>query len=79
VTAAWTADNFVLRAEHLARSVHDKVLVEDANFAVGSGEVIAGVGPTGAASGITSLVITLLIRGRLFTAAEQLILQPGRG
>jgi putative ABC transport system permease protein len=32
-----------------------------------------------AASGITSLVSTLLIRGRLFTEAEQLILQPGRG
>lgn len=32
-----------------------------------------------AASGITSLVSTFLIRGRLFTAAEQLILQPGRG
>jgi putative ABC transport system permease protein len=31
-----------------------------------------------AASGITSLVSTFLIRGRLFTAAEQLILQPGR-
>ena len=32
-----------------------------------------------AASGITSLVSTFLIRGRLFTEAEQLILQPGRG
>lgn len=32
-----------------------------------------------AASGITSLVSTLLIRGHLFTQAEQLILQPGRG
>lgn len=32
-----------------------------------------------AASGITSLVSTFLIRGRLFTGAEQLILQPGRG
>jgi putative ABC transport system permease protein len=31
-----------------------------------------------AASGITSLVSTLLIRARLFTSAEQLILQPGR-
>lgn len=31
-----------------------------------------------AASGITSLVSTFLIRARLFTAAEQLILQPGR-
>ena len=32
-----------------------------------------------AAPGITSLVSTLLIRGHLFTQAEQLILQPGRG
>ena len=32
-----------------------------------------------AASGITSLVSTFLIRARLFTTAEQLILQPGRG
>jgi hypothetical protein len=31
-----------------------------------------------AASGITSLVSTLLIRARLFTPSEQLILQPGR-
>jgi len=31
-----------------------------------------------AASGITSLVSTLLIRARLFTPAAQLILQPGR-
>jgi putative ABC transport system permease protein len=31
-----------------------------------------------AASGLTSLVSTLLIRGKVFTAAEQLLLQPGR-
>ncbi len=31
-----------------------------------------------AASGLTSMVSTLLIRGRIFTAAQQLILQPGR-
>lgn len=31
-----------------------------------------------AASGLTSLVSTLLIRGRIFTAAQQLTLQPGR-
>ena len=31
-----------------------------------------------AASGLTSLVSTLLIRERIFTAAQQLILQPGR-
>ena len=31
-----------------------------------------------AASGLTSLVSTLLIRARIFTSAQQLILQPGR-
>jgi putative ABC transport system permease protein len=31
-----------------------------------------------AASGLTSLVSTLLIRDRIFTTAQQLILQPGR-
>jgi putative ABC transport system permease protein len=31
-----------------------------------------------AASGLTSLVSTLLIRDRIFTAAQQLSLQPGR-
>jgi len=31
-----------------------------------------------AASGLTSLVSTLLIRTRIFTSAEQLLLQPGR-
>jgi len=31
-----------------------------------------------AASGLTSLVSTLLIRERIFTAAQQLVLQPGR-
>src|SRR3984893_9473618 len=31
-----------------------------------------------AASGLTSLVSTLFIRARIFTAAEQLVLQPGR-
>jgi putative ABC transport system permease protein len=31
-----------------------------------------------AASGLTSMISTLLIRGRIFTSAQQLILQPGR-
>lgn len=31
-----------------------------------------------ASSGLTSLVSTLLIRGRIFTQAEQLVLRPGR-
>ncbi|HXY02615.1 MAG TPA: ABC transporter permease [Terriglobales bacterium] len=31
-----------------------------------------------AASGLTSLISTLLMRGRIFTPAQQLLLQPGR-
>ena len=31
-----------------------------------------------AASGLTALISTTLIRGRVFTSAEQLLLQPGR-
>src|ERR1700690_751193 len=31
-----------------------------------------------AASGLTSLISTMLIRGQIFTSAEQLLLQPGR-
>lgn len=31
-----------------------------------------------AASGLTSLVSTLLIRGRIFSSTQQLLLQPGR-
>jgi len=31
-----------------------------------------------ASSGLTSLVSTLFIRARLFSAADQLMLQPGR-
>ena len=43
-----TAAPPVLRAANLTRRVHDKTLVEDATFAVGSGEVLAIVGPSGA-------------------------------
>ncbi len=43
-----TPDNSVLRAEHLGRVVGNKTLVEDARFAVRSGEVVAIVGPSGA-------------------------------
>jgi len=32
-----------------------------------------------AASGLTSLVATLLIRNRVFSPAEQLVLRPGNG
>lgn len=38
----------VLRAENLTRRVHDKILVENATFALRSGEVLAIVGPSGA-------------------------------
>jgi len=48
VAASSTADNPILRAEHLGRVVGDKVLVADANFQVRSGEVVAIVGPSGA-------------------------------
>lgn len=48
MTASLTPDHFVVRAEHLARTVHDKVLVEDASFAVRTGEVVAIAGPSGA-------------------------------
>ncbi len=37
-----------LRAEHLSRSVKDKVLVKDVSFAVNEGDVVAIVGPSGA-------------------------------
>jgi putative ABC transport system ATP-binding protein len=43
-----TAAPPVLRAENLTRKVHDKILVENATFAVRSGEVLAIVGPSGA-------------------------------
>ncbi len=49
-----TPDKIVLRAEHLGRAVPGKVLVEDASFTVGSGEVVAVVGPSG--SGKSSLL-----------------------
>ena len=44
----------VLRAEKLGRSVAKKVLVADANFEVGKGEMLAMVGPSG--SGKSSLL-----------------------
>jgi putative ABC transport system ATP-binding protein len=44
----------VLRAEHLGRTVRDKILVEDANFELQKGEVLAITGPSG--SGKTSLL-----------------------
>jgi putative ABC transport system ATP-binding protein len=53
VTPTPTSDPIV-RAEHLGRVVKDKVLVEDANFEVKAGEVLAIVGPSG--SGKSSLL-----------------------
>jgi len=44
----------VLRAEHLGRTVHDKILIQDANFELQKGEVLAITGPSG--SGKTSLL-----------------------
>jgi putative ABC transport system ATP-binding protein len=44
----------VLRTEHLGRTVHDKILIQDANFELQKGEVFAITGPSG--SGKTSLL-----------------------
>jgi putative ABC transport system ATP-binding protein len=44
----------ILRAEHLGRTVQDKILVQDANFELHKGEVLAITGPSG--SGKTSLL-----------------------
>jgi len=38
----------ILRTEHLGRVVNEKILVDDVNFEVRSGEVLAIVGPSGA-------------------------------
>jgi ABC-type multidrug transport system ATPase subunit len=53
VTASPSNDSIMLRTEHLGRVVGAKVLVEDANFEVNNGDVLAIVGPSG--SGKTSL------------------------
>ena len=47
-------DLVVVRTEHLGRTIHDKILVQDANFEVCRGEVLAIAGPSG--SGKTSLL-----------------------
>jgi putative ABC transport system ATP-binding protein len=47
-------DPVVVRTEHLGRTIHDKILVQDANFEVCRGEVLAIAGPSG--SGKTSLL-----------------------
>jgi len=48
------ANPIVLRAEHLGRTVRDKILLQDANFEIQKGEVLAITGPSG--SGKTSLL-----------------------
>ena len=48
------SSSVVLRAEHLGRTVHDKVLIQDANFELQQGEALAITGPSG--SGKTSLL-----------------------
>jgi putative ABC transport system ATP-binding protein len=47
-------DPVILRAEHLGRTVHDKILVQDATFRLKRGEVLAIAGPSG--SGKSSLL-----------------------
>ena len=49
-----SSTSVVLRAEHLGRTVSDKVLVQDANFELQKGEVLAITGSSG--SGKTSLL-----------------------
>jgi UDP-glucose/iron transport system ATP-binding protein len=47
-------DPVILRAEYLGRTVHDKILVQDATFNLRRGEVLAIAGPSG--SGKSSLL-----------------------
>lgn len=47
-------DPVILRADHLGRAVSGRILVQDANFTVNRGEVLAIAGPSG--SGKTSLL-----------------------
>ena len=49
-----TPGPLLLRAEHLGRKAGDKILIDDANFEVKKGEVLAIAGPSG--SGKTSLL-----------------------
>ncbi len=48
------ANSIILRTEYLGRTVRDKVLVQDVNFELRTGEVLAITGPSG--SGKTSLL-----------------------
>src|ERR1700730_8572426 len=47
-------DSIILRADHLGRTVPGKILVQDADFALRKGEVLAVAGPSG--SGKSSLL-----------------------
>jgi ABC-type multidrug transport system ATPase subunit len=49
-----TPGPLLLRAEHLGRKAGDKILIDDANFELKKGEVLAVAGPSG--SGKTSLL-----------------------
>jgi putative ABC transport system ATP-binding protein len=48
------SDPVILRADHLSRAVGEKILVQDANFSLNHGEILAIAGPSG--SGKTSLL-----------------------
>jgi putative ABC transport system ATP-binding protein len=48
------SSSVLLRAERLGRTVHDKILIQDATFELQKGEVLAITGPSG--SGKTSLL-----------------------
>jgi putative ABC transport system ATP-binding protein len=54
MSAPAVLNTVILRAEHLGRTVKEKVLVEDASFELSKGEVLAVAGPSG--SGKTSLL-----------------------
>ena len=54
MTSPTNSGSVILRTEHLGRSVRDKILIDDANFILQIGEVLAITGPSG--SGKTSLL-----------------------
>jgi putative ABC transport system ATP-binding protein len=54
MSAPPSQSSVILRTEHLGRTIHDRILVQDANFEVRRGEVLAITGPSG--SGKTSLL-----------------------